>query len=183
MAVATTARGLRVHGEWSALSVGLSLFALGMVATLRRDITDVQTAAFLCSLTVLCAIASYDVATLRAPNWLVSPGAAITTASWFSLNWSEAVGAVIAGTLAFVAVLLIVLAGRGRMGIGDAKVAFLCGAASGARGFVVMFGLSFAIGGLLAIAALALAIKGRRDSIAFTPFLVLGVTAAWFVKG
>lgn len=165
------------------LLVGGALFAAGATATLLRDISAFQAAAFLVSLAILTAIASYDVATLRAPNAIVYPGAVATVLAWWTISGGEALGALISGALAFVAVLLVVLAGRGRMGLGDAKVAFLCGAATGARGFVIMFGLAFAIGGLVALGILLLGLKKRSDPIAFTPFLVCGVVAAWFITG
>jgi hypothetical protein len=65
--------------------------------------------------------------------------------------------------------------------MGDVKFATLCGVLTGAGGVVAMTLVTFATGGLVAGAVLVGRIRGRRDAIALTPFMTIGVlvTLAW----
>jgi prepilin signal peptidase PulO-like enzyme (type II secretory pathway) len=87
------------------------------------------------------------------------------------------------GAVAFAAVLVVVLAGRGAMGYGDAKVACICGAVVGLANVLVFFVATFAAGGAFAALAMTVGRRGRKDSVAFTPFLFVGVVAALLLGG
>jgi len=80
-----------------------------------------------------------------------------------------------AGLLLFV---LIVIASRGGMGLGDVKMAGLMGLMLGFPGVFVGIFLAVISGGLVAGVILALKRKGRREPIPFGPFLSLGTMAA-----
>ena len=134
-------------------------------------------------LTVLAAIAALDSKVLRAPNRIVYPTAIAATAAPFALGLDAGAQALLGGLAAFAVVLVIVLAGRGKMGYGDAKVAYICGAVVGVTNVALLVVATFAVGGTFAALALTVGRRGRKDAVAFTPFLFLGVIAALALGG
>jgi prepilin signal peptidase PulO-like enzyme (type II secretory pathway) len=78
----------------------------------------------------------------------------------------------------FVVLLAIVALGRGAMGYGDAKVAYICGAVVGASNILLLVLWTFAVGGVFAGLALTIGKKARKDAVPFTPFLFIGVVLA-----
>jgi len=80
-----------------------------------------------------------------------------------------------AGLLLF---LLIVIASRGGMGLGDVKMAGLMGLMLGFPGIFVGIFLAVVSGGLIAGIMLVLKRKNKREPIPFGPFLSLGTMAA-----
>ena len=132
-------------------------------------------------LAALCWIAVHDSHTLRAPNRIVYPVAIIATVAPFALDIETGLSALAGATLAFVLLLVAVIAGRGAMGYGDAKVAYVCGALVGVAGVIPMLLLTFVLGFAVATCALLLRLRGRKDVIAFTPFLFLGVAVLLLV--
>jgi leader peptidase (prepilin peptidase)/N-methyltransferase len=123
----------------------------------------------------LAWIAAWDCRTLRAPNRFVYPAAAIATIAPFALGSHTGLMALAGASLAFSLLLAAVILGRGAMGYGDAKVAYICGALVGASAVVPMLLATFVLGFVLAGSALALRLATRKDALAFTPFLYLGV--------
>ena len=73
--------------------------------------------------------------------------------------------------------LLIVLLSRGGMGWGDVKMAALIGLVLGYPLVFVALLLAVISGGLIAVILLMVRVKGRKQSIAFGPFLSLGAMA------
>ncbi len=169
----------RARSPRTPLILGAGLFAFGLLAILYRPLTVMETLSACLTLVVLVAVAAYDSATLRAPNSIVYPGAVIIPLTWAATGLSAVIGSFIGGVLALLVTSVLVIIGRGSMGFGDAKFAFLAGAAVGIGGLVIMFGAAFVVGGMLAAAVLVTDLRKRDDSIAFTPFLVGGVIVAW----
>lgn len=128
-------------------------------------------------LVVLAGIAAYDVHALRAPNRVVYPLALFASAAPFAIGVSEGVQAVTGGMFALALLLVAVLASRGAMGYGDAKVAYVCGAVVGLSNVLPLILATFALGSLFAGAMLLFRIRGRKDVVAFTPMLFAGVIA------
>lgn len=126
----------------------------------------------------LAWIASFDSYALRAPNRVVYPLAAVASVAPLTLGIDTAMEAVAGGLLAFGLLLVAVLASRGAMGYGDAKVAYVCGAVLGASNVLLFVLATFAVGSAFAGAMLALRIRGRKDVVAFTPFMFVGVSIA-----
>jgi len=82
--------------------------------------------------------------------------------------------ALLGSVVSVALIVLIILASRGGMGMGDAKMAAVLGAMLGFP--MVFLGLLIAVvvGGVTAVILLALKLRGRRDRIPFGPFLALG---------
>ena len=70
--------------------------------------------------------------------------------------------------------LLIFILTRGNMGGGDIKLMAALGVWLGAVDTGIAIFLTFMIGALVSVFLLATKIKGRKDAIAFGPFIVLG---------
>ena len=75
------------------------------------------------------------------------------------------------GALGFGVLLLISLVAPGAMGMGDVKLVLFLGFIIGFPGIIITLFLAFVLGGLVAGILLALKKIGKKDSIAFGPFL------------
>ncbi|MFN8639651.1 MAG: A24 family peptidase [Dehalococcoidia bacterium] len=130
---------------------------------------------------VLGTIALIDYRTRRAPNALVYPaivGGALASIPLGDLRWEAWLG----GLTATALMLLVYAAGRGKMGAGDVKTACIAGLAVGLRGVPVMLAGTFLGGSAFALVVLALGARNRRDTVPFTPFLLLGVLLSWALR-
>jgi leader peptidase (prepilin peptidase) / N-methyltransferase len=164
---------------WPSLAAGL-LFTAGIAAVAASDAGIARGAYFVAGLGVLCWIAWFDLRTHRAPNRVVYPATGLALAASLGLGWESALSSLAGSAAAFGIFLLIALVGRGAMGYGDVKVAALAGALVGIKGLLLLLLVTHLVGVLVAVAALGLRLRSRRDEVAFTPFLVLGVVAcAW----
>lgn len=135
-----------------------------------------EQAALMALLGTLGWIASFDSHALRAPNRVVYPLAAAASVAPLALGMDAGMEALTGGLLAFGLLLVAVLASRGAMGYGDAKVAYVCGAILGASNVLLFVLATFAVGSAFAGAMLALRIRGRKDVVAFTPFMLVGMS-------
>lgn len=127
-------------------------------------------------LALLFFMAAHDIRSLRVPNWIAYPALGFGVAASLTLGWRDAVEALLGGTVAFLLLLLIAVAGRGAMGFADVKVGCLCGIVVGLSGVLQMLFVAFASGALISALLLLLRIRRPKDVMAFTPFLA-GATA------
>lgn len=130
---------------------------------------------------VLAAIAVIDYRTRRAPNVIVYPAVVIGSLASIplgDLRWEAWLG----GLLAFGAMLGVYVAGRGQMGAGDVKTAGVAGLAVGLHGVPLMLAGTFLGGSAFALLVLGLRLRSRRDTVPFTPFLLLGVLVSWAIR-
>ena len=95
---------------------------------------------------------------------------------------STTLSAVGGGAACFGLLLVAALLGRGAMGYGDVKVGYVCGLLTGPGAVLPLLLFAFLIGSAYAAVALLLRIRGRKDFVAFTPFLVAGVAMALLVS-
>lgn len=89
--------------------------------------------------------------------------------------WEYALGFVVAGGL----LMLIAVLSRGGMGGGDIKLMAMAGLAIGWKYALFAFMMATLLGGLVGIGLLLLKRAGRRDAIAFGPFLAIGIAASY----
>lgn len=89
--------------------------------------------------------------------------------------------AVIGGAAGFGIFLLVYILSRGGMGEGDVKLGAFAGLVTGWPNIIAAVIMSWILGGLVAVGLLALKRKGRRQAIAFGPFLALTtfITFMW----
>ena len=143
-------------------------------------------------LAALVAITAIDLRHQIIPDAITLPGilAGVTAnVATRHLNWAEvALGIALGGGVFFA----IIVASRGGMGAGDMKLGAMLGAFLGWK--IALFALMVAVlvGGVWAVALMALGVRGRKDAIPFGPFLALGGAAAlfwgegvvqWYVSG
>lgn len=112
------------------------------------------------------------------PNRLLLAGATLIAAALVLAGPGDLPGALEGAALLFVVALILALLGRGGFGFGDVKYLALVGFALGpAVGIMALFA-AVLCGGLYATALLVLRRAGRRDTIAFGPFIAIGSLAA-----
>ncbi|HEY5525087.1 MAG TPA: prepilin peptidase [Clostridium sp.] len=99
-------------------------------------------------------------------NWI--------TLKEFPINYF--LGAVIGFTIIYIIVKV-----TGGMGEGDIEIAVICGLFLGTKSILLVLFLSFIFGGIIAILILLLKLKGRKDEIAFGPYIVLGALVTIFI--
>jgi leader peptidase (prepilin peptidase)/N-methyltransferase len=92
--------------------------------------------------------------------------------------------ALIGAAAGFGIFLLVYVVSRGGMGEGDVKLGAFAGLVTGWPNIIAAVIMSWIAGGLVAIGLLLLRRKGRREAIAFGPFLALSafVTFLWGQK-
>jgi leader peptidase (prepilin peptidase)/N-methyltransferase len=116
------------------------------------------------------------------PNRILFPGtaAAVVLLAAGALLDGESgalLRAVAGGAAYFAGLFVFALAARGGFGFGDVKLSFLLGLFLAYRGWDVLavgVFLAFVLGGLFSVGLLVARRMGRRDTIPFGPFLVLG---------
>lgn len=108
------------------------------------------------------------------PNRLLAAGAVAVALAVLAAGPRGLVGALEGGLLLFLLALALAVAGRGGFGFGDVKYLGLVGFALGPAVGVLALFAAVLLGGLYAALLLGLRRAGRRDSIAFGPFIAAG---------
>lgn len=119
-----------------------------------------------------------DVRSHRLPNAYTYPAALVIAAG---LSIGEQWTAISCGVVAGLAMLILSLATRGGIGMGDVKLSVSLGMASGAisvSASLMVFVFAFLFGGAWAVVGLATQRYTRKTAIAFGPALLLGFWAA-----
>lgn len=140
---------------------------------------------FLAALTI--ALGLIDLDTRRLPDAIVLPsyGVALVLLALAAWNpggdphWDALLRAAIGGVALFAVYFLLLLVYPSGMGFGDVKLAGVLGLFLGYYGWaslVVGWFAAFLLGGLFAIALLVTGRAGRKSSVPFGPWMLLG---AW----
>jgi leader peptidase (prepilin peptidase)/N-methyltransferase len=90
-------------------------------------------------------------------------------------------GIYVLGAIIGFFIIYIIVKVTGGMGEGDIEIATICGLFLGAKQIVFAIFLSFVTGGIVGSIILIFRLKGRKDEIAFGPYLVLGTITAIFL--
>ncbi len=128
---------------------------------------------------MLLAISLVDYRVRRIPNALVLTLLlwAVVQVIWLGqpATLSAALGLIVAGGL----FLLLAFIQRGAMGLGDVKLAAVLGAVLGYP--LILTGLLYSIlaGGVVAFVLLTTRRAGRKDAMAYGPYLALGAWIVW----
>jgi leader peptidase (prepilin peptidase)/N-methyltransferase len=129
----------------------------------------------------LVAVSAIDMQCRRIPNVITYPGviAGIVLSALpggIGLR-SSLLGAAVGGGL----LLLVVVASRGGMGLGDSKLMAMVGAFLGWQTAVYSIFLGSVAGSVIGLSLMALKIIKRREPIPFGPFLALGAVLGYIV--
>lgn len=130
----------------------------------------------------LLVVAVIDADTRRIPNRLTYPLTPVllgllTLAAVLDGEPAAALRALAGGAAVFAVLLLLALASRGGLGMGDVKLGGFIGVGLGYLGWssvVVGVFAAFLLGGLVALALVGLRLRGRRDLLPFGPYLAAG---------
>lgn len=181
---------LITYGGGKSLSVQLGM-ALAFGAVGARVGLDWALPGFLLFTWTLLVIAVIDAGTRRIPNRLtypLTPALLALLAGAALLNGEPgwAARALLAGVVAFGALLTVALASPRGMGMGDVKLAAFIGVGLGYLGWgelVVGVFAGFVLGGLIAIGLLITRLRERGDLIPFGPYLAAGAFLALLTGG
>ncbi|MGH8900268.1 MAG: prepilin peptidase [Egibacteraceae bacterium] len=173
-----------VRGPLLEFGTGL---AFGAVAV--RVGLDWALPGFLLFAWTLLVVAVIDAKTRRIPNRLTYPLTPVLlvllmTAALLHGQPVWAYRALLGGVLAFATLFALALANPRGMGMGDVKLAAFIGVGLGYLGWgVLAVGVltGFLLGGLVAMALLAVRFRGRRDLMPFGPYLAAGAFLALLV--
>lgn len=120
------------------------------------------------------------------PNRLLAAGAGAIVLALLATGARGLLGAVEGAALLFLLGLVLAVVGRGGFGFGDVKYLGLVGLALGPTVGILALFAAVLLGGLYAALLLGLHRAGRKDSIAFGPFIAAGsllapIVASWAV--
>jgi len=163
-------------GAIPAAGIGVALALLvGLPIVLLRAEGTFEAVIILAAVGVAGGVAAFDLRTRRAPNVVTYPAIAAFTAAAALISLQTGLEALAGALVMFGVFLVIAVAGRGRMGFGDVKMAAVSGAIVGLRGVVPLLLITFVAGALVAVFMMVVLKRRRQETVAFTPFLALGV--------
>jgi leader peptidase (prepilin peptidase)/N-methyltransferase len=145
---------------------------------------DGAAAAVVASAIVLLLFSSWvDLRTRYIPNAFMAAGLAVVLVAAALLPDGQPGAAVAGALIGFGLFLLLNLASRGAVGLGDAKLAAFGGALVGAR-YLLPALLVGSLSAVLPVAFLLLTHRiGRRDPIAYGPYLAFGFAVVALIGG
>lgn len=126
-------------------------------------------------------VAAWDVVTRRILNAVVLPASLIVIATRAAFVPSALAESLVAGAFAFAVFLVLAIAFRGGLGMGDVKLAGLLGLLLGRAAAGGLLAGCVA-GGVAAALLVASGRAGRKSTFAYGPYLALG-GALWILVG
>lgn len=158
------------------LASGLGFF---VISVLRLGAPDFFTLLVLWLLAI--AVTAIDLEHGIIPNALLLVSGILLLVSLLPSGWPAYVSAVEGGGLLFGMALIIAVAGRGGFGFGDVKYLGVIGVALGpGLGLLALF-IAVMAGGVYAAFLLISRQKGRKDTLAFGPFIALASAVTPFL--
>jgi leader peptidase (prepilin peptidase) / N-methyltransferase len=162
----------RQRQHWLATLIAAALAA----ATVAARGADANGLCWGAAQVLLVALASEDLRSRRLPNAIIAPAAATAIVLRLLFARSELGEVVIAGAATFGLFLVLAIAVRGGLGMGDVKLAGLLGLLLGTA--VVPALVVGTLAGGIASAAIFARSRSRGQTIAYGPYLCLGGSVA-----
>lgn len=161
--------------------VAIAAIGTAAAALIKFDLSGrAFVAAFFC--VVLVVLAAIDLEQRIIPNRIVVPAGIVVLVGNIIAEPDKAKEWTIAAFGTALVALVIALATRGGIGMGDVKLAFLIGAG---LGYAVLDAIVVTVLATFLVAIGILASRGmkaRKETIPFGPFLVLGALVALFLS-
>ncbi len=123
---------------------------------------------------VLLAISIVDAQTHRIPNQLILVALGWAALQVIFLGYPDPRAAALGALVGGGGFLLLAVLGRGALGAGDVKLAAVIGALLGYPAILPALFFGVLAGGVGALIFLATRRKGRRDAMAYGPYLAIG---------
>lgn len=163
--------------------VVLLLPPLTAVAGWRFDPVDAIAVSLLMAGLLICT--ATDLLRYRVPNAITYPGTllALSAALLLAPEWTDLLSAALAAALAGLVFLVMAIATRGGLGLGDVKLATLIGAALGLQSTYEALALGIIAGGVIILTLYVLRFIGRRQAVPYAPFLALAAVAVVLLQG
>ena len=131
---------------------------------------------------VLVVLAAIDLERRIIPNRIVVPAGILVLLVDIAAQPYKAKEWTIAAFATLVGGVLISLATRGGIGMGDAKLGFLMGAGLGWNVLAALVWASLAVFVAAVVVLVRRGTAGRKDTLPFGPFLALGAVIALFLS-
>ncbi len=147
--------------------------ALGAVLGTVAGEAALDAAAAAAASTLIVASVAWDLRVRRIPNAWTYPGLVVALMLALAAGPAAGVAAFAGALLAGGLLLLLSVASRGGLGIGDVKLGAALGAFVGPAGAIDLVLVAAVAGGVLGVAWL-LAGRGRRDVLPYAPALAVG---------
>lgn len=122
---------------------------------------------------VLIIIGGIDLENQKILNLMIYPAIGLSLIMIPLIHIDQLWMMLLGGVVGFGVLLLIALIAPGAMGMGDVKLVLFLGFIIGYPEIIITLFLAFVLGGLVAGVLLALKKIGKKDSIAFGPYLAL----------
>jgi leader peptidase (prepilin peptidase)/N-methyltransferase len=152
------------------------------VATFARLGFGWNAAAWAAVQVALVALAAVDLRERRLPNAIVVPLGVSAIVLRLAFERGALVEILVAGAVAFAAFLVLAVAARGGLGMGDVKLAAAEGLLLGKVAVEALL-LGVVVGGVAAALLLVTRRAGRTTTYAYGPYLVLGAVVAILAFG
>lgn len=140
----------------------------------HNDQPAVQLVFALVHLSILVLITLIDLEHQLILNRVVYPAMAVALVSTFVVPQRPVTNTLLGGLVGFSLFFLLVFVYPAGMGMGDARLAAYIGLILGLPQLIIALILTALLAGMTAIALLATGVKGRKDAMAFGPFLAVG---------
>lgn len=126
-----------------------------------------------------------DLLRYRVPNAVTYPGTllALLAALFLAPSATDLLNAFVAALLAGLIFLVMAVATRGGLGLGDVKLSVLIGAALGLQSTYQALALGVITGGLVMGALWLLHFIGRKQAVPYAPFLALAAVLVLLIQG
>ncbi len=169
-------------GAWRQVAVVAG--TAGLFAAAGARYPEAWQAAIVCAyLVVLLVCTVTDLLVFRVPDVMTFPGMLLALVVGLTVPGSEwsrpLLGAALAGSL----LLLPAIATRGKMGMGDVKLATFGGLALGFRLVLPALLIMALAGGLVALVMLAVLRRGRQTAMPYAPYIALGIGVVLLLQG
>jgi leader peptidase (prepilin peptidase)/N-methyltransferase len=169
------------RGHRRALSAVLLATVVAVVLTLNRYGMTVDGVGWSGAQLLLGFVAGWDILTRRILNVVLLPASLLVIVVRVSFAPGALLESLVAGAAAFTVFLVVALASRDGIGIGDVKLAGFLGLLLG-RAVLGALIAGCVAGGIAAVLLLVTGSAERRSTFAYGPYLALG-GALWIVLG
>jgi leader peptidase (prepilin peptidase)/N-methyltransferase len=167
----------------SRLRISLALLAIPLVAGAAFRFDDVEAVIVSVLLLALLICAATDLLSYRVPNAVTYPGIGLALLGALLAPQGDFSGAAIAAGLSVAVFLAISALTGGGIGVADAKLAVLIGAALGLPGAFHALALGVIAGGIVMGTLLLAGAVSRKQVTPYAPFLALSAIVIVFLQG
>lgn len=155
-------------------------FLMAVVGWRFEPLQAVAVSALLFAL-LLCT--GTDLIEYRVPNVVTYPGTLLALAASVLFPEGDLANAALAGLVGALIFLVLAIATRGGLGLGDVKLAMLIGAALGFPASYQALVMGVMAGGLIILALFLTGVVSRKQAVPYAPFLAIAAMVVVLTQG